>query len=1137
MEGGNYDEQYGHNVWGGQLPQETVQDEEQHTTQQNPYNQQWHSQVYQGFQQQYSFEVEQLRRSMQEEHALILENERQKWNTSSENLKDIWREEAKKAVEREKETFHLQISSFRSVFQQQLLENAKEIADLQTKISLLEVEKALALQEVELVSNRFRLRIQELEHMVTTRQREFELEKDRLESEIAQVLSISDHRGMEIQKLQHKLLSGANQESSISSVASNSQPIVEQRHEMFLNEDTYLTSASGSGSVVTARAGDPYQATGPINRISVLRTVGESGNLGKSHHKLPTFNATGSFSAHQWLRQFEKLINYYSWDEHTALMEMQISMTGEADTWFLHLPENTRNSLVLAKAAFQTNFGGEASVRAKAVTELQSMKKGGESMETFGPRIKSKILKVLPGENELSLESHLSMLFPTLNEDLVNLVSAQRPRILTEAIDIAMHIERGRSFASRIKGAGRKGNALPIPMVPSTGNAKESEEQAEAMDIDAQRINAQQTRGSHNKFNRGLRDNHKGSTKGKSCFACKKMGHIAKDCYLVRQVEQIQKKNDKSYRSNSQKITAVPEDKGSSNIAINDAEFDITNNLFYQVGGFKSNSQILSATDLIPTFVGGSSDPRSFGVVADTENDIMTECLMDTGAMMSSITEEETARLGLVTEEAPKIRLCYGNESVEYSETSTRFSCCMGGYAYPSFKLRVVKKQNVPIILGMDWILQMDILLNPKHKALLQRRGHENYISNNTVTIDASMEQFKDMPKEIVDVLLTMPSLYDESEVQTITNAPIQHTIDTGDAAPVVRRRRRVSPKEDAVINEAVDALLEKGVLQPSKSAWCSTTLVVPKPDGTNRFVNNFRGVNAVTVKDKYPLPRMDDLIDQLAHSSWYCTIDLKSAYFQIPLAETSRPKTAFATSKGFYEYTVMAQGLCNSPATFSRFMDHILREVKSFTIVYLDDVLCHAKTREESIIKVTEVLRILYKWNLKVSLKKYRFLVREVPFLGFIISGTGIKSNPEKVAPIQSWPTPANVNELQQFLGICTFYHRYIANLSKIASPLYFLLKKDAEWKWNEACQQAFLELKVILKELPELAYPDTNLPYDLHCDASNFAMGAVFAQNGRPIAYASKTFTPAEKNYSTTEKECLAVAWSLEYFHCYVH
>lgn len=200
------------------------------------------------------------------------------------------------------------------------------------------------------------------------------------------------------------------------------------------------------------------------------------------------------------------------------------------------------------------------------------------------------------------------------------------------------------------------------------------------------------------------------------------------------------------------------------------------------------------------------------------------------------------------------------------------------------------------------------------------------HVHNNTVitnsTGNSNESLFKDIPEEIVVILRTMPSLYDESEQQTITNVPVQHIIDTGDTAPVVRRRRRFSPKEEEVINTEVDKLLKKGVLQPSKSSWCSTPLIVPKPDGSNRFVNNFIGVNAVTVKDKYPLPRMDDLIDQLVNSEWYCTIDLKSAYFQIPLAESSRPKTAFATSKGLFEYCVMAQGLYNSPATFSRFMN-----------------------------------------------------------------------------------------------------------------------------------------------------------------------------------------------------------------------
>ncbi|KAI9329765.1 hypothetical protein BD770DRAFT_449619 [Pilaira anomala] len=239
----------------------------------------------------------------------------------------------------------MQVDSYRSVFQQQLMENTKETAELHKRISMLEVEKARALNEVELVSNKFKIRIKELEYMLTSRQHEFDLEKKRLESEVARVLLISDHRGMELQRLQHQVLDRPNhspvpsiQLSSVPSVVDEiRRPIVEVRHGTYQEEDIYLNSASDSGSVVTARMDQRVDdarshSSAPINPVSVLRTTGETMHQGKSRHKLPTFNATGGYSAHQWIRQFEKLCAYYSWDEHTALMEMQISMTGEAYT-------------------------------------------------------------------------------------------------------------------------------------------------------------------------------------------------------------------------------------------------------------------------------------------------------------------------------------------------------------------------------------------------------------------------------------------------------------------------------------------------------------------------------------------------------------------------------------------------------------------------------------------------------------------------------------------------------------------------------------------------------------------------------------------------------------------------------------
>ncbi|KAI8382900.1 hypothetical protein BD560DRAFT_431458 [Blakeslea trispora] len=698
MEGGSYSDQLGHNVWGGPTPETVPRDQ--------PSDQQW-QQVYNGFQQQYNLETEQLRRSMQLEHATIMENERQEWARNLDNLKNSWRDEANKILEVERENTLLKMQSFRSAFQQQLMDNAKEIAELEKQVSTLEAEKAQAYKEVELVSSRLMTRIQELEHLLSNKHMEMISEKEKWELKITRVQLISDQRGREIQQLVSQLKEEANQNTHRASTSSIHSSLSYQPRAGHSPIGDAYNSTSDSASVVTARAHarsiDASVASVPVTRMNVLK-ANESNSFGKSRHKLPTFSGAGGISAHQWLRQFKKLTSYYAWDERTALVEMQNSMTGEADSWFLHLPDRTKSTLATAKAAFQTNFGGEASERAKALTELQNLKKGGETMETFGPRIKAKILKVIPEESEGSLESHLSMLFPTLSEELVGLVSAQRPKTLTEAINIAMHIERGKSFAHRVKGSGKKMTVLQLSANTPNPLPKDNEDIA-AMDLDVQRINAQNYKRTGNGHSSKYYSGNRSSNTTKTCYLCKKPGHLVKGCGLVKKNNHQYKKNHHTYRTNNQQVLKNDDNKGGSHQKINNADIDITNNLFRQVGGYTSNSQILEADDLIPTFTGGGSDPRSFYIPTVTEDGKTTECLMDTGAMMSSISIEEVHRLGLEVSEAPRVRLCYGNESIEYSDKGTRFEGVIRGVKYDSCELRIVKKQNVPIILGMDCVV------------------------------------------------------------------------------------------------------------------------------------------------------------------------------------------------------------------------------------------------------------------------------------------------------------------------------------------------------------------------------------------------------------------------------------------------
>lgn len=316
----------------------------------------------------------------------------------------------------------------------------------------------------------------------------------------------------------------------------------------------------------------------------------------------------------------------------------------------------------------------------------------------------------------------------------------------------------------------------------------------------------------------------------------------------------------------------------------------------------------------------------------------------------------------------------YGNNSSSTSRQKAWLDLKVSGVEITGSYIRVIPSQNFTLLMGDDWLRDNDLCTSPRLRSVFQipAEGLAPYVVHCNLQslpgLSMGEELFTGIPEEIVDILTSMPSLYDESEVQTLTTAPVVHRIETGDANPVVSRGRRLSPKENDVVDQEVEKLLKKGVIRPSKSPWCAKPVVVPKPDGSSRFCSNFRALDMVTIKDKYPLPRMTELIDRLAGSVYFNAIDLKSAYFQLPILEEHKEKTAFATRKGLFEYNFMAQGLSNLPPSFCRFMDNILESVSSFTIVYLDDILCFAKTREESIEQARQVLSTLHQWNMKIS-------------------------------------------------------------------------------------------------------------------------------------------------------------------------
>ncbi|CAI5671513.1 unnamed protein product [Oreochromis niloticus] len=292
---------------------------------------------------------------------------------------------------------------------------------------------------------------------------------------------------------------------------------------------------------------------------------------------------------------------------------------------------------------------------------------------------------------------------------------------------------------------------------------------------------------------------------------------------------------------------------------------------------------------------------------------------------------------------------------------------------------------------------------------------------------------------------------------------------------------------------------------------WAAPVVMVRKKTGGWRPCVDYRRLNAVTRKDSYPLPRIDDALDYIAGSSWFSSLDLRSGYWQVELAAEARPKTTFTIGQGLWQFRVMPFGLCNAPATFERLMERVLKDIpRARCVVYLDDLLTHARDFEQAVANLREVLTAIRRAGLKLNPAKCNLLARQVKFLGHVVSEKGVATDPEKVVAVGDWPPPSNVAELRSSLGLASYYRRFVKDFATVASPLHQLTNKGQRFGWTEDCAAAFEQLKTALVSARVLAYPDPSQPFLLDTDASNVGVGAVLSQRGEaeervwPEAYA---------------------------------
>lgn len=386
---------------------------------------------------------------------------------------------------------------------------------------------------------------------------------------------------------------------------------------------------------------------------------------------------------------------------------------------------------------------------------------------------------------------------------------------------------------------------------------------------------------------------------------------------------------------------------------------------------------------------------------------------------------------------------------------------------------------------------------------------------------------------------------YLDGEPLTFTNK-IKHSIKTTDELPVYTRSYRYPYVHRQEVQDQIGKMLDQGIIRPSNSAWSSPIWVVPKKADASgktkwRIVVDFRKLNEKTIDDKYPIPNIADVLDKLGNCQYFTTLDLASGFYQVEMDPKDISKTAFNVEHGHFEYLRMPMGLKNSPSTFQRVMDNVLRELQNtICLVYLDDIIVFSTSLQEHIINLEKVFQKLRESNFKIQMDKSEFLKLETAYLGHVISRDGIKPNPDKISAIKQYPIPKTPTEIKRFLGLLGYYRKFIPDFAKITKPMTQCLKKGSKITLDRDYEECFEKCKTLLINDPILQYPDFTREFILTTDASKLAIGAVLSQgpigSDKPIAYASRTLNTSEINYSTIEKELLAIVWATKYFRPYL-
>lgn len=452
-----------------------------------------------------------------------------------------------------------------------------------------------------------------------------------------------------------------------------------------------------------------------------------------------------------------------------------------------------------------------------------------------------------------------------------------------------------------------------------------------------------------------------------------------------------------------------------------------------------------------------------------------------------------------------------------------------------TWNFMVVKNLFFKIIIGRDFLYNFNVSINMTNNVMLIN----DKIENQKINVNNDLDGFNKY--RLLNLIDKYKCIISFSKFDIGCTNLGSHKIETSDSKPVIGKCYRIpiSLKTDAM-NE-ISLMLKNGIIKESNSAWRAPVTLVPKKDGSRRFCVDYRSLNSQIKMDRYPLPNMIEIIESLNGNNFFSTIDLKNAYWQVPMDPNDMEKTAFSPGPGLgiYEFLRMPFGLANAPSTCQRILDRILSKF-TFARSYIDDIIVFSKSFDDHLEHLKKIFDALLDAKLKISIEKCKFGFNKIKYLGYEITNCGIRIDPYKIQGIFQWKDPESKDELHRFLGTCAFYQNFIDKYADITAEMYDMLKKENKFVWSESIKSKFIYLKEKMSSLPTLTMPSEEGNLILRSDASNRALGCVLSQekSGKefPISFASRKLNKAEMNYATVDREILALVWGIKKFRHYL-